>query len=718
MTSPDVIRWEQDGDGVVVLTLDDPARSANTMNESYARSMDAVLTRLEAERDAVSGVILTSAKKTFLAGGDLHALVSYDPARPEVPRASADRAKRQLRRLEELGRPVVAAISGSALGGGLELALACHHRIALDGAHIEIGLPEVTLGLLPAGGGVVRAVRLLGIADALAKVLLTGARYAPAQALEIGLVDELVGSPEDLLGRARRWLAANPDARQPWDAPGGRPPGDPPALAEILAGLPPRLRKQVTGAPYPAPHHILHAAAEGALADFETAAAIESRYFADLACGQVAKNMIGALFFDLQAVTSRGRSPGGQGRWRPARAAVLGAGMMGAAIACVCACAGLEIMLKDVSVAAAERGKGYAVTVLDKALAGGRIDGRERDEVLARIHPAADVADLAGCELVIEAVFEDPDLKRRLFAEVQHVVAPGALLASNTSTLPITALAGAVARPEDFIGLHFFSPVDKMPLVEIITGRKTSEAALHRALDVVRQLRKTPIVVSDSRGFFTSRVIGTFTREGIAMVGEGLDPALVEQASTEAGYPAPVLALLDELTLTLPRQVREQTRAAVQASGAAWTPHPADAVVDAMIDDFGREGRSAGAGFYEYSGGRRQGLWPGLYEHFATGAAIPALDMTERMLFIEAIEAVHCVDEGVLSSAADANVGSILGIGFPAWTGGVLRYIDQYLGGLAGFAARAAQLADRYGERFTPPPLLLAMAERGESFSQ
>jgi 3-hydroxyacyl-CoA dehydrogenase/enoyl-CoA hydratase/3-hydroxybutyryl-CoA epimerase len=371
----------------------------------------------------------------------------------------------------------------------------------------------------------------------------------------------------------------------------------------------------------------------------------------------------------------------------------------------------------DVTADAAEQGKGYTVTVLDKAGARGRIDDRERDEVLVRIHPTANVADLAGCELVIEAVFEDPDLKRRLFAEVEDVVAPDALLASNTSTLPITALAEGGARPEDFIGLHFFSPVDKMPLVEVIRGGKTSDAALQRALDFVRQIRKTPIVVNDSRGFFTSRVIGTFTSEGIAMLGEGLNPASIEQATTQAGYPAPVLALMDELTLTLPRKVREQTRAAVEASGGTWTPHPADAVVDQMIDDFGRAGRSRGAGFYEYSGGRRQGLWPGLYEHFATGAEIPFEDMKERMLFIEAIEAVRCVDEGVLTSAADANVGSILGIGFPGWTGGVLRYIDQYPGGLPGFVARARHLAERYGDRFTPPPLLLARAERGENFS-
>jgi 3-hydroxyacyl-CoA dehydrogenase/enoyl-CoA hydratase/3-hydroxybutyryl-CoA epimerase len=397
--------------------------------------------------------------------------------------------------------------------------------------------------------------------------------------------------------------------------------------------------------------------------------------------------------------------------------------MMGAAIAYVLARAGIDVVLKDVSLEAAERGFGYSVRLVDKAVEKGRTTREKGDALLARIVPTADAADCAGADLVIEAVFEDPALKHAVLQEVQDIVAPGALLASNTSTLPITTLAAGVSRPADFIGLHFFSPVDKMPLLEIIRGERTSDATLARALDIARQIRKTPIVVNDSRGFFTSRVIGTFTTEGMAMLAEGIEPASIEQASSQAGYPAPVLALMDELTLTLPRKIREETRAAVEAAGGTWAPHPSDALVDRMIDEFGRPGRSGGAGFYEYADGRRVRLWPGLREHFVSPAhragrsAVPFDDLVERMLFIEAIEAVKCLDERVVTSVADANVGSILGIGFPGWTGGVLQYVDQYSTGRqtgpAAFVARARELAARYGDRFTPPASLVELARSG-----
>ncbi|MBO0868295.1 MAG: 3-hydroxyacyl-CoA dehydrogenase family protein, partial [Micromonosporaceae bacterium] len=384
------------------------------------------------------------------------------------------------------------------------------------------------------------------------------------------------------------------------------------------------------------------------------------------------------------------------------RVAVLGAGMMGAGIGYVCARAGIDVVLKDVSAEAAQRGKQ-------------RYARPGREGILDRIRPTADDADLAGCDLVIEAVFEDAELKHRVFDAVEPVVAADALLASNTSTLPITQLSGAVRRPQDFIGLHFFSPVEKMPLVEVIRGANTGGAALRRALAVVRQIGKTPIVVNDSRGFFTSRVIGTFLNEGVAMLAEGVPAASIEQATSQAGYPTPVLALVDELTLTLIRRIREQARA---GAGGAWVPHPADTIIDAMIDEYGRPGRSAGAGFYEYVDGKRDRLWPGLARDFGRGSQppVPFADLKERLLFVEAIEAVKCFDEGVVTSVPDANVGSILGIGYPGWTGGVLQYVNQYRGGPAGFVARARELADRYGPRFTPPPLLLAKAERDATF--
>lgn len=716
------IRWEQDGTGVVTLVLDDPNQSANTMNQAFRESLRAVADRLEAERDSVRGVIVTSAKKTFFAGGDLKDMIKAGPEdAPQIFEAGMG-IKRDLRRIETLGKPVVAAVNGAALGGGYEIALACHHRVALDARGSKIGLPEATLGLLPGGGGVVRTVRLLGITDALLKVLLQGNQYDPRRALENGLVHEVATDHDDMLAKAHAFIDAHPESAQPWDVKGYRIPGgtpSTPAFAANLPAFPANLRKQLAGAPYPAQRNILAAAVEGAQVDIDTAFTIEARYFTELVTGQVAKNMIQAFFFDMQAVNSGASRPKDVPARQVTKVAVLGAGMMGAGIAYSCAKAGIEVVLKDVTAEAAERGKAYSAGLLDKALARGRATQEKRDELLARIHPTADPQDLAGCDAVIEAVFEDPALKHKVFQEIEGVVAPDALLCSNTSTLPITLLAEGVQRREDFIGLHFFSPVDKMPLVEIIKGARSGDEAVARAFDLVRQIRKTPIVVNDSRGFFTSRVIGHFINEGVAMVGEGVDPATVEQAAAQAGYPAKVLSLMDELTLTLPRKIREESRRAVEEAGGTWQPHPADAVIDRMVEEFGRPGRSGGAGFYDYADGRRAGLWPGLREHFTKpeAAAVPFEDLKERMLFAEALDTVRCLEEGVLTSVADANIGSILGIGFPAWTGGVLQYVNGYPGGPAGFLARAEELRAAYGERFAAPELLVRKAGRGETFT-
>ncbi|MFJ7119403.1 3-hydroxyacyl-CoA dehydrogenase NAD-binding domain-containing protein [Streptomyces albogriseolus] len=728
-TESTTIRWEQDDTGVVTLVLDDPGQSVNTMNAAFIDSLDAVTARLAEQRDRVRGVIVASAKKSFFAGGDLHDLISVTPGTAGASYEAGMRVKRALRVMETLGKPVVAAINGAALGGGYEIALACHHRIALDAPGTKVGCPEVTLGLLPGGGGVTRTVRMFGVTEALRKVLLEGTQYGPARALENGLVDELVSDPGELLTRAQAFIDAHPESAQLWDAPGHRIPGGTPAtpkLAAQLPALPALLRKKTGGAPYPAPRNILAAAVETAQVDVDTAFEIEARYLTELVTGQITKNMIQGFFFDLQAVNSGARRPKDVPARKVTKVAVLGAGMMGAGIAYSCAAAGIDVVLKDVSADAAVRGKGYSEKLCAKAVARGRTTQEKADALLARITPTADTGDLAGCDAVIEAVFEDTALKHRVFQEIQHVVAPDALLCSNTSTLPITVLAKGVERPRDFIGLHFFSPVDKMPLVEIVKGEKTGEEALARAFDLVRQIRKTLVVVNDSRGFFTSRVIGRFIDEGVAMVGEGIEPASVEQAAAQAGYPAKVLALMDELTLTLPRRIREENRRAVEADGGTWQPHPADAVVDRMIDEFGRPGRSGGAGFYDYDEqGRRAGLWPGLRAHFTDPAEQPAglTELKERMLFVEALDAVRCLEEGVLESVADANVGSLLGIGFPPWTGGVLQYVNGYDGGagggvgLPGFVARARELAARYGDRFTPPELLLSKAERGETFT-
>lgn len=719
--SNNTIRWEQDEDGVVILTMDDPNQSANTMNSDYIASMQAVVERLAAEKERISGVVLTSAKKTFFAGGDLKDLVTATPKDAQRIFELGQKIKAQLRTLETLGKPVVAAINGAALGGGLEIALATHHRIAADTRGSVIGLPEVTLGLLPGGGGIVRTVRLMGIADATMKVLLQGQKYKPRKALQIGLVHEVVDTVEELLPAAKAWIAANPEAIQPWDVPKYRIPGgtpSTPALAANLPAFPANLRKQLKGANYPAPRAILAAAVESTQVDFDTALEIESRYFVELVTGPVSTNMIKAFFFDMGHISAGGSRPAGFEKYTAKKVAVLGAGMMGAGIAYVCARGGMDVVLKDVSLEAAEHGKSYSKALTDKAVARGQQTQEEADALLAKITPTADAADVAGSDLVIEAVFENVEVKQAAFAEIQDLLGPDAVLGSNTSTLPITTLAEGVRSQENFIGLHFFSPVDKMPLLEIIVGKNTSDATLAKAFDIAQQIRKTPIVVNDSRGFFTSRVIGTFMNEAIAMLGEGIAAPSIEQAGLQAGYPAAPLQLADELNLSLLSKIQKETKAGLEAEDGVqkYQHHAGYDVVDRMIEEFDRKGKLAGAGFYNYADGHRTGLWEGLKENYGGTAEIPFEDMVERMLFAESLETVKCLDEGVLRSVEDANIGSIMGIGFPAWTGGVLQYINGYDGGPAAFVARSRELAAKYGDHFLPPASLVAKVEKGETY--
>ncbi|WP_213574052.1 3-hydroxyacyl-CoA dehydrogenase NAD-binding domain-containing protein [Rhodococcus sp. USK13] len=722
MSDITTITWEQDTDNIVVLTLDDPDQSANTMNAAYVESMNGTVDRLEAERDTITGVVIRSAKKTFFAGGDLNDLITADASDAARLTEFTNGLKKQLRRLETLGKPVVAAINGAALGGGLEIALACHHRIAVDDRTVVVGLPEVTLGLLPGAGGIVRTVRLLGIQKALTGLLLNGARHNARQALDLGVVDELVDTADALLPAAKAWILANTEnVGQPWDAKGYKVPGGTaaaPAFAANLPAIPANLRRQLKGSPLQAPRAILAAAVEGADLSFASASEIETRYFVHLLTGQVAKNMIKANFFDMQTINSGTSRPEGIDRYVTQKVGVIGAGMMGAGIAYVAAKAGIEVVLKDMTIDAAERGKAYAEKIEAKALSKGKTTAEKSQALLDRITPTADAADFTGVDLVIEAVFESVQLKQQVFHEVENITLPNAVLGSNTSTLPITALAQGVERQDNFIGIHFFSPVDKMPLVEIITGANTSDETLAKVFDFTLQIRKTPIVVNDSRGFFTSRVIMTFTDEAAAAVGEGVDPATVEQAALQAGYPAGPLQLMDELTLSLVQKLRLETRAAVEADGDTWIEHGSEKVIDIMVDDFERKGRSTGAGFYDYDdAGKRVGISPMLRERFTQADTdIPFTDLQERMLFAEALETIRCFDEGVLNSVADANVGSILGIGFPVWTGGVIQYVNQYAGGLAGFVARARELAENYGPRFEPPQSVVDKAARGEIY--
>ena len=712
----DAIRYEKGQDQIVVLTLDMPGQSANTMNAAYREAMAATLTRLEAEKDEIAGVVITSAKKTFFAGGDLNELIKVDRAHAKDFYDSVLVLKAQLRRLETLGKPVVAAINGAALGGGWEICLACHHRVALDDKSVQLGLPEVTLGLLPGGGGVVRMVRMLGLEKAL-PYLLEGKKVRPAQALQAGLIDELAADREALLAQARAWILANPDVRQPWDNKGYAIPGGTPShpkVAQMLAIAPSILRSKTQGC-FPAPEKILCAAVEGAQVDFDTAHLIETRYFTELVTGQVAKNMIGTFWFQLNQINAGSSRPQGYAPYVTRKVGVLGAGMMGAGIAYVSACAGIEVVLKDITLAAAEKGKAHSAALLDKKVSRGQLTAEQRETTLARIHPTQDDADLAGCDLIIEAVFEDRALKAKVSAAAQNVVGADAVIASNTSTLPISGLATAVPDQAKFIGLHFFSPVDKMPLVEIIKGARTSDETLARGFDFVLQIKKTPIVVNDSRGFFTSRVFGTFTNEGIAMLGEGVAAPMIETEARKAGMPVGPLAVSDEVSLSLMSHIRQQTAKDLQAEGKAMPNHPATAVIDLLVNEYKRTGKGAGGGFYDYPAGGQKHLWPELKTRFEQpGKQISPQDVRDRLLFIQAIETVRCVEEGVLMSTADANVGSIFGIGFAAWSGGALQFINQY--GLNDFIARARYLAEEYGERFSPPALLLEKAAKGALF--
>jgi 3-hydroxyacyl-CoA dehydrogenase/enoyl-CoA hydratase/3-hydroxybutyryl-CoA epimerase len=712
----DAIRYEKAQDNIVVLTMDMPGQSANTMNAVYREAMGATIARLEAEKDSIAGVIVTSAKKTFFAGGDLAELIKVTKADAQTFYEMVLNIKGQLRRLETLGKPVVAAINGTALGGGWEIALACHHRIALDNSSVQLGLPEVTLGLLPGGGGVVRMVRLLGLEKAL-PYLAEGKKVRPDAALKAGLIHQLASDKDDLMARARAWITANPNAVQPWDVKGYKLPGGMPSspnVAQMLAIAPSVLRDKTKGC-FPAPEKIMCAAVEGAQVDFDTAQIIEARYFTELTIGQVAKNMIGTFWFQLNEINAGGSRPQGFEPYVTKKVGVLGAGMMGAGIAYVSAIAGIDVVLKDISIEGAEKGKDYAAKLLEKKVGRGQMSAEKRHGILARIKPTISDADFADCDLIIEAVFEDRDLKANVTAAAERAALSDAVIASNTSTLPITGLSGAVQKQDKFIGLHFFSPVDKMPLVEIIKGEQTSDETLARGFDYVMQIKKTPIVVNDSRGFFTSRVFGTFTNEGIAMLGEGVSAAMIENEARKAGMPVGPLAISDEVSMSLMNHIRQQTIKDLAAEGKQIPEHPAYAVIEMMLNEYKRAGKAAGAGFYEYPAGAKKHLWPELKARFEKVAAqISQVDVRDRILFIQAIETVRCVEEGVLKSVADANIGSIFGIGFAAWTGGALQFINQY--GVQDFVARAQYLAEQYGERFLPPALLLEKAAKNTLF--
>ena len=705
------IQYLKNDDGIIILTLDSPNQSANTMNADFRVALENIVSKLKSET-SITGIIFRSAKKTFFAGGDLDELIQarLEDATPFFE--MIQKMKAEFRYIETLGVPVVAALNGTALGGGWEIALGCHARIALNDPKTKFGLPEVTLGLLPGGGGIVRMVRLLGLQNAF-PFLMEGKQFGVDKAKSLGLIQDTAETPEELMDKAIAWVKEHPKSQQPFDVKGYKiPGGDPktPAVAQMLAIAPAMLRDKTKGC-YPAPEAIMAAAVEGAQVNVDTALTIESRYFTYLATGQISKNMIGTFWHGMNAIKAGASRPKDVAKWQATKVGVLGAGMMGAGIAYSTAIKGVPVVLKDVSVENAEKGKAYSQKQLDKKVSQGRMTAEKRDQVLSLITATASAEDLKGCDLIIEAVFENQELKAKVTQEAEAFLVEGGVMASNTSTLPITGLANASKDQANFIGLHFFSPVDKMQLVEIIKGKNTSAETLAKAYDYVQQIGKIPIVVNDSRGFFTSRVFGTFVQEGLRLLHEGVHPARIEMAALKAGMPVGPLAIQDEVALTLSEHVTNETRKALQAEGKDLPRSGADDVIQTMIHTFDRKGKAAGAGFYDYPEGGKKHLWEGL-NHWKQDVDISEQEMIDRFLFVQALDTLRCYEENVLESVIDANIGSIFGIGFAPWTGGAIQFLNQY--GLDQAVQRANELEAKYGERFKAPHRLVESVPSGQ----
>jgi 3-hydroxyacyl-CoA dehydrogenase/enoyl-CoA hydratase/3-hydroxybutyryl-CoA epimerase len=705
-------------DGIAVITWDMPGRSMNVMNDAslgeFAAAVDQALSDPETK-----GVVITSGKPAFIAGADLdwlEAMLAGTPSGTVEVRVRNlfDRfmdVHRLFRRIETAKRPFVAAINGTALGGGFEVSLACHRRIATDDPRALLGLPESKIGLFPGFGGTQRYLRMLGALEAL-PLLLKGTYLSPAQALARGLVDEIAPAAE-LVARAKDWIRAAPAEAlvKPWDKPGFVVPGaDPRTLAGVQAfSAANAMQRAKTYGNYPALDAIQSVVYRGMLVPLDTGLRIETKAFAKLALDPRARNMVRTQFINLQRANRLARRPAAVARKRFSRIGVLGAGLMGSGIAHVAARAGIDVVLLDMNEETAGRGLDHIRRQQQAAVERGRTGEAEARAIVARVHPTADYARLTGAELVIEAVFENRDVKAEVTRRAQAVLGSEAIFASNTSTLPITGLAQVSARPERFIGLHFFSPVERMPLVEIIRGERTGEEALAWSMDFVRQIGKTPIVVNDSRGFYTSRVFGTYTREAVLMLAEGVRPALIENGGKAAGMPMAPLALSDEVAISLIHQVAVQT---AKDLGDKYRATAADRLVSEMVERQNRLGRRAGKGFYDYPADGPKRLWPGLSQLASEAAAQPSLeDVKTRYLAIQALEAARCLEENVVTDPADADVGALLGWGFAPWTGGPLSYIDML--GTTRFVELCDRLAQRHGERFLPNSMLRDLARRG-----
>ena len=690
--------------GIATVTFDEQGSPVNTMCLQWQDDLAEVAQVLVQDRSKLQGVILASNKSTFFAGADLKGVMRSSAADGPRVFAEIERIKKNFRTIETLGIPVVSCLNGSALGGGWEVALIGHHRIATRNPKIQFGLPEVTLGLIPGGGGITKMTRTLGLLAA-QPYILESKLFGPEQALKLGLVNELVETDSELRKCALAFITAvqnKPEAclhlwdRKDYKMPGGTPHN--PKLAGMLS-LAPAALKQKTRGLYPAPEAALAAMVEGALVDFDTAMRIESRYLAGLMTSGIARNMINTVFFNMNSIKSGHSRPSGVPRYRPQKVGILGAGLMGSGIAYSQASRGVTSVLKDVTLEKAEKGKSYSSALTQKLLEKGSMTFEQQTTLLNLIQATDNTQDLKGCDLIIEAVFEQRDLKSTVTKEAQTMLAEGGFFASNTSTLPISGLATASNHPEKFIGIHFFSPVEKMKLVEIIRGEKTDDETIARAYDYVQALGKLPIVVNDSRGFYTSRTFATFVMEGAAMLGEGIPAPVIENLAMQVGMPVGPLAVIDETALTLSVHVLEQTREDFKKEGRTYAESPGELLVERMVKAFKRGGRASGGGFYDYPAGQKKMLWPELKKIFEKSqGTFDQQDIKDRILYRQAIETARCLDEGVLTSVHEGNIGSIFGIGYPAWTGGALQFI--YGMGVSNFAKRSQELAAQYGDGF------------------
>ncbi len=685
---------------VATITFDEQGSPVNTMCQPWQDDLATVTEQVVKDKDRLRGLILASAKSTFFAGADLKGVMRLKADDAPKVYAEIERVKRCFRTLETLGIPVVSCINGSALGGGMEVALVGHHRIAVDDPKLQLGLPELTLGLIPGATGITKFTRLLGLMGA-QPYIMESKLFGPREGLDIGVVHALVATADELRPSALAWIAEHPQAAHPWDAKDYKMPGGTPANPKVAGALTvaPALLKQKTRGRYPAPEAALAAMVEGAQVEYDTATRIESRYLASLMASPVAKNMINTFFFNLNAIKSGQSRPKDVPRFKPQKVGVLGAGMMGAGIAYAQASRGIATVLKDVSPDKAEQGKAYSAKITQPRVDKGRMSAQDQQALLARITATGSAADLQGCDLIIEAVFEQRELKAQVTQEAEPMLAAGGFFASNTSTLPISGLAQASRRPEKFVGIHFFSPVDKMKLVEIIRGKLTDDETVARAYDYVLALGKLPIVVNDARGFYTSRTFGTYVMEGAAMLGEGIPAPVIENAAVQAGMPVGPLAVLDETALSLSVHVLDQTRADFAAEGKTYAATPGERLVERMVKELKRPGRAGGGGFYDYPPGQKKQLWLELKTLFEKpDAAWDVQEVQDRLLYRQAVETARCLAEGVLTSVHDANIGSIFGIGFPAWTGGAMQFI--YAQGVDAFEKRCAELAAKYGVGF------------------